>query len=282
MSPHRIATPRSSAVDSNLARFWLGLGLKIRDARSARRWTVDHLARSASLSRWVVYLIERGEPISIDAVARLAQALGLRLEADLVDPRKRDVRTAAQLADPVHSAMGEYEAAHLRRRGHGVGIDEPYQHYQFAGRADVVAWDVEHRALLHIENRTRFPDFQEVAGVYNAKRAYLGAALAQRVGVSRWDSETHVVAGLWSAEVLHLLRLRTESFRSLCPDPVTAFEGWWTGRPPDPGRTSTLIVLDPLAPGRRRPYVGLEAALKADPRYRGYADAASAMMGGHE
>src|SRR5450759_2875979 len=109
MSPHRIATPRSPAVDSNLARFWLGLGLKIRDARSSRSWAVDHLARAAGVSRWVVYLIERGEPVSMDAVARLAHALGLRLEADLVDPRKRDVRTAAQLADPVHSAMGEYE-----------------------------------------------------------------------------------------------------------------------------------------------------------------------------
>jgi hypothetical protein len=39
-----------------------------------------------------------------------------------------------------------------------------------------------------IENRTRFPDFGETAGAFNAKRAYLGAALAERVGISRWAS----------------------------------------------------------------------------------------------
>ena len=55
--------------------------------------------------------------------------------------------------------MGEYEASHLRALGFKVGIDEPYQHYQFAGRADLVAWDVDARAFLHIENGTRFPDF---------------------------------------------------------------------------------------------------------------------------
>lgn len=265
-----------------LARFWLATGMKIHDARSARGWTVDRLARSAGVSRWVVYLIERGEPVSMDAVARLAHALGLRLEADLVDPRKRDQRGVVQLADPVHSAMGEYEAAQLRPHGYGVGIDEPYQHYQFAGRADLVAWDIELRALLHIENRTRFPNLQETAGAYNAKRAYLGEALAERLRIRRWETETRVLVGLWSAEVMHVLRLRTQTFRSLCPDPADALESWWTGRTPGPGRTSSLVVLDPLASGRRRPFVSLERALRADPRYRGYADAASAMIGGHD
>ena len=42
----------------------------------------------------------------------------------------------------VHATMGEPELAYLRGRGYGVGVEEPYQHYQFAGRADVVAWDL--------------------------------------------------------------------------------------------------------------------------------------------
>jgi hypothetical protein len=164
----------------------------------------------------VIYLIEAGRPASPEAVIRLATTLGLRLEVQLVDPRRRD--RPQRPADPVHSAMGEVEARRLRELGRPVGVDEPYQHYQFAGRADVVSWDLDARALLHIENRTRFPDFGEMAGAFNAKRAYLGAALAERVGISRWASETHIIAALWSSEVLHAIRLRPESFRALCPD----------------------------------------------------------------
>ncbi|HXG25970.1 MAG TPA: hypothetical protein VNL94_03845 [Candidatus Binatia bacterium] len=119
-----------------------------------------------------------------------------------------------------------------------------------------MAWDVERRALLHLENRTRFPDFQDMAGVFNAKRAYLGAALAERVGVRRWASETHVMVGLWSSEVLHAIRLREQSFRSLCPDGAEAFAAWWNaGRDDRPGHATTLTVLDPGASGRERPFV---------------------------
>ena len=170
--------------------------------------------------------------------------------------------------------MGELEAAHLRRLGFAVGMDEPYQHYQFAGRADVIAWDLGRQALLHIENRTRFPDFQEMAGAFNAKRAYLGRVLAERLGVGRWCSETHAIVALWSSEVVHALRLRTDSFRTLCPDPPTSLESWWAGEPPTIGKRSCLVALDPLAPARKRLWIGLENALANLPRHRGYADVA--------
>ena len=167
----------------------------------------------------------------------------------------------------------------MRRRGFLVGVDEPYQHYQFAGRADVLAWDLEAAALLHIENRTRFPNLQEMAGSFNAKRAYLGRAIAERLGVRRWASETHVIAALWSAEVLHALRLRTETFRSICPHTADAFKGWWQDARPRSGITATLIVVDPAAAGQQRQFIGLDAALSARPRYRDYADAAARLMG---
>jgi hypothetical protein len=175
--------------------------------------------------------------------------------------------------------MGELEAAHLRRLGLPVGLDEPYQHYQFAGRADLVSWDLDARALLQVENRTRFPDVQEMAGAYNAKRAYLPNALAQRLRTPGWRSETHVIAALWSSEALHSLRLHPESFRALCPDPPNAFAAWWAGTPPTHGTTSSLIVIDPLAAGRQRQWIDLDEALKASTRarHRGYADAVSAL-----
>jgi hypothetical protein len=119
-----------------------------------------------------VYVIEAGQPTSIEALIRIAVALGLRVDCHLVDARRRPDARQDLSADPVHSAMAEFEASQLRAMRYPVGLDEPYQHYQFAGRADLIAWDIEARALLHIENRTRFPDFQEMAGSFNARRAW--------------------------------------------------------------------------------------------------------------
>jgi hypothetical protein len=173
--------------------------------------------------------------------------------------------------------MGEIEAAHLRGVGYDVSLDEPYQHYQFAGRADVVAWSVEHAALLHIENRTRFPDIQDSFGSFNAKRRYLAGEIGARAGVDRWRSETHVVVALWSAEVLRSLRAHAASFGSVCPDALEAFEEWWIGCPPAAGRRSILVVFDPMTGRRsdRRRWVGLAEVPGLRPRYRDYAGAAA-------
>ena len=256
-----------------MARLWVLFGVQVREARQAKRWSVEELAGRAGISRSFLYSIEAGRGGSVEAVARVGAALGRRPEIELVDPRRQNGRPSLS-ADPVHSAMGEFEARHLRGLGLSVGIDEPYQHYQFAGRADVIAWDAHQRALLHIENRTRFPDFQETAGAFNAKREYLAGTLAGRTGVTRWTSETHIIAALWSSEVLHALRLRTESFRALCPDDATAFARWWSGETRAQGKRSVLVVVDPLATKRQRHWISLDEALTARPRYRGYADAA--------
>ncbi|MEP7378691.1 MAG: helix-turn-helix transcriptional regulator [Chloroflexota bacterium] len=272
MSPKRLAVPPSPAAEAAVARLRSEFGRLIRDARLARLWSTADLGARAGVSRWAIYLAERGDAVSLEVMARVATALGLRMEVDLVDPRRRQL--TGRPSDPVHSAMGEHEAAHLRRHGRAMGLDEPYQHYQFAGRADFLAWDVEARALLRIENRTRFPDFQEMAGSFNAKRAYLSRVLADRVGVNSWRSETHVIAALWSAEVLHSLRLRSESFRALCPEEPLGLESWWNGQPVVAGKRSELVVIDPLATARHRPWIGLEESLTARPRHRGYADVA--------
>ncbi len=253
---------------------WLSFGIAVHDTRLARRWSVRELARRADVSAGMVYRIESGAPASTDTAQRIAAALGRRAELTLVDPRRRDDPRPSLSADPVHSAMGELEAGHLRAMGYRVGIDEPYQHFQFAGRADVVAWHLERRAILHIENRTRFPDVQQMAGAYNAKRAYLAASLAERLGVRHWSSQTHVLVVLWSAEALHAIRLRTDTFRSLCPDEPAAWRAWWDGQPPSAGHSSTLVVLDPLAAPRQRLFVGLEEVPTVRPRHRGYAQAA--------
>jgi transcriptional regulator with XRE-family HTH domain len=277
MSPARFTAPTATAVRAALDRVWANFGQAVRDARTGRRWTSADLARRAGAWRSLTYLIERGDAASFEACARVATALGLRLELDLLDPRARRP-VVGRAVDPVHSAMVEFEAAHPRALGHRVAIDEPYQHYQYAGRADLLAWDLDARALLHIENRTRFPDLQAAAGSWNAKRAYLAPVIADRLRIRPWASVTHVMVGLWSAEVLHTLRLRTETSRALCPDPPDAFLAWWNGSRPGTGNSASFVVLDPFASGKQRMFIGLDDALTARPRVRGYVHAAERLQ----
>lgn len=233
------------------------------------------------MSPSAVQNIEQGRAGSLDSCARLAHALDLRLEMKLVDPRRRSQFASARNADLVHAAMGEFEARRLEGPGIGLGLDEPYQHFQFAGRADFVAWHLEQRALLHIENRTQFPDIQGMAGAWNAKRRYLPAELARRFDLPRgWASVTHVMAALWSAETMHVVRKRSATFRSLCPDPTALFEAWWSGRPPSSGSVSTFVYVDPAATGRARAFISLSEGETTRPRYRGYAHAAEALRDG--
>jgi len=244
----------------------------IADERRVRRLTLRQLGAMADVAASVVHEAESGGDVSLDSYVRIADALAMRVEASATPSRRRPTDRSGDL---VHGAMGEVQAAHLRGLRLAVAIDEPYQHFQFAGRGDVVSWDLERRAMLHIENRTRFPNVQEVAGSYNAKRAYLGQVLAKRLGIHRWRSETHVIAGLWSAEACRQARSRLETFRSLCPDPTEAFDRWWANDPPPEGPRSTMVIFDPMpAIGRRRRYVGLDALAGVESRYRDYADAA--------
>ncbi len=257
-----------------LDRIAMAIAISLHDERRRRGWTLRELAGRAGVSVGTAHAAESGGRVSLEMYASLAHALGRRLDLTVADPRRR-VGPGARSEDPVHAALGELEAAHLRRFGYTVAIDEPYQHYQFAGRADVLAWNLELRALLHLENRTRFPNVGEAAGAWNAKRAYLAPILAERLGIRRWASVTHTMVALWSAEVLHALRLRTETFRALCPEPADAFADWWSGARQPAGTAATFVVLDPFASGRARRFVGLEEALTARPRVAGYAEAAS-------
>jgi transcriptional regulator with XRE-family HTH domain len=248
----------------------------VRSERIRRGWTLQELADPAGLSPGHLHELESGVPASLETYCRVTTALELWPELVASDPRQRQ-RARTNDQDIVHAAMGELEAGRLRSHGFGVAMDEPYQHYQFAGRADVVAWDLTRSALLHIENRTGFPNVQEALGSYSAKRSYLADVLAERFAIEgrRWRKVSHVIVALWSAEVLHVLRLRTESFRSACPDTAADFNEWWVGRvPSNRGVTSSLLLLDPSPEiADRRRFATLEDALRVRPRYRDYAGA---------
>jgi transcriptional regulator with XRE-family HTH domain len=272
----------SPAARAALTRMAVEAGQRIGDERRRRGWTLREVADRAGVSISLVQGIESGDPAGLESYARIATALGLRPDMELADARRRAravTGTDRTAKDLVHAAMGELEAQGLRRPGRTIAIDEPYQHYQFAGRADVLAWTRDE--LLHVENRTRFPNLQDAAGSWNSKRRYLAGDLADRCGLGPrgWRSVTHVMACLWSAEVLHAIRLHRASFAALCPDGPVAFAAWLGGDAPRHGVTSTLVVLDPLVPfgSRRRTIAVVNEPPLLDPRYRGYADAAEAL-----
>lgn len=255
------------------------LGVVARDERLRRGWPLREVARRAGLSVGFVHAVEHGRPAGLATYAAIAGALGLEPAFDLIDRRRRP--TVLRHEDPVHAAMGETIAERLGSLGLEVALDDPFQHYQFAGRADLLAWSTERRALLHVENKTRFPNIQEAFGSYNVKRRYLPAIAAERLGLRRgWDVVTNVIVALWSSELLHDLRLHPTSFRAVCPDSADAFAAWWNGNlPASAGVTSSLVLFDPIARGRsdRRRFVGLDQVDTARGRYRGYADALDAI-----
>ncbi len=257
---------------ARVASLCASMGAQIRAARIRRRWSTQRLADIAGISRSLLYLVERGQPTTMETYARLAAALGLRLEVALDDARPRKYSGRAE--DPAHAAIVEMLAARYAAQGRLVSVDDPFQHFQFAGRADVTAVDPTGPDLLHHEVKTALPNVGEMAGSWNAKRQYLASSIAQRHGYRLgFRSVTHVLTVAWTADCLHILRLRRATFASLGPDGSAAFAAWWAGHvPPSPGISSTLVILDPIARPRAPAWVPFEAIPELRPRHRDYAD----------
>jgi len=261
-------SPAASALANRLA---TNIGSAVIEERRRRALTTREVADRARISPASLNAVEAGRRASLDVYSRVATALGLSLDITVADRRRARRRTEG---DVVHAAMGEYEAGLLAPLGYRVAIDHPYQHYQFAGRADVLAWSERDRALLHIENRTRFPNIGESAGSFNAKCQYLAPELARQMNLRPFVSQVHVIAALWSSEVLHSIRLNRATFQALCSDPEASLLAWLQGEPPPSGMVRTLVLLDPFASGRQQAIAGSTTALAGvKPRVRGYAEA---------
>lgn len=265
------------AIEREIGAVASALGEAVRAERERRHLTLRQVAEAAGLGFTTVDAIESGRPATLETYIRIARALHLKPEFALADPHRRSGVSRAQ--DPVHSAMGEMEAAHFRGLDYEVQLDEPFQHFQFAGRGDVVAWSIEAASLLHIENKTALPNLQDAFGAFNSKRAYLGAELAARLGLKRWRSEMHAMALLPSSEILRSIRQHRASFDSLDRDGPQVFGAWWSGNPPAAGRSTAVVLLDPTSRRRdARVWVGIVEPGAARPRYRNYADALAALV----
>lgn len=265
---------RTAAASVDVRRFALELGEAVNQERRRRHMGIRALASKARVATGTVHNVETGAPASLDTYARLAKALGRELRVHLSIPGRQSALRVD--ADLVHAAMGERQAAMLQSHAFLVSVDEPWQHFHFAGRADILAWDLARSAILHIENRTRFPDVQDAVGRFRGKRRYLTTALARSLGFEQLPrTETHVMVALWSNEVQRVLRRDPATFRATCPDPPDDFFAWWKGEPPKASRTTSFVLFDPFATGRQRRFLSLGEAIDGTrARVHDYAEAA--------
>lgn len=91
------------SVESMVDRFPLDVGRRVREARTARGWTLDELAQRSAVSRRMIVNVEAGTSnASLATLLRLATALQVSL-ADLVatEDRARDVVVRSDGDHPV-------------------------------------------------------------------------------------------------------------------------------------------------------------------------------------
>jgi transcriptional regulator with XRE-family HTH domain len=76
----------SALVDQGTAALASAIGVRVRQERQSRRWTLDQLAEAAGVSRRMVVNVEQGTANpSVGTLLRISDALGVGLPA-LVEP----------------------------------------------------------------------------------------------------------------------------------------------------------------------------------------------------
>lgn len=174
------------------------LGSIVRALRIRKHWRQDDLARRAEVTRSDISRIERGRAgmLDLDLVARVAAALGARLEVRIVG-RGGDLE---RLLNARHSALHEAVARMFAGLADWVVVPEvSFSVYGERGVIDILAWHAATRTLLVIELKTEIVDINQLMGGVDRKRR-LGAAVArdrgwQPLAVSAWvvvaDSSTN-------------------------------------------------------------------------------------------
>lgn len=86
-------------VDEGAAALASAIGVRVRQMRQSRGWTLDQLAEGAGVSRRMVVSVEQGEVNpSVGTLLRLSEALGVGLPT-LVEPPKRNSLTVTRRGD---------------------------------------------------------------------------------------------------------------------------------------------------------------------------------------
>src|ERR1700739_1968946 len=79
-------------MDSNASALALAIGVRVRDERQSRHWTLDQLAAAAGVSRRMVVNVEQGAANpSVGTLLRISDALGVGLPALVERPTAQPV-----------------------------------------------------------------------------------------------------------------------------------------------------------------------------------------------
>jgi transcriptional regulator with XRE-family HTH domain len=80
-------------MDQNTATLALAIGGRVRQERQSRHWTLDHLAKTAGVSRRMVINVEQGTANpSVGTLLRISDALGIGLPALVESPQPKPVK----------------------------------------------------------------------------------------------------------------------------------------------------------------------------------------------
>jgi transcriptional regulator with XRE-family HTH domain len=80
-------------MDQSTAALALAIGVRVRQERQSRRWTLDRLAEAAGVSRRMVVNVEQGAANpSVGTLLRLSDALGVGLPALVEPPEPKPVK----------------------------------------------------------------------------------------------------------------------------------------------------------------------------------------------
>jgi transcriptional regulator with XRE-family HTH domain len=80
-------------MDEGIASLALAIGVRVRQERQSRHWTLDQLAEAAGVSRRMVVNVEQGAANpSVGTLLRISDALGVGLPALVEPPQPRPVK----------------------------------------------------------------------------------------------------------------------------------------------------------------------------------------------
>jgi transcriptional regulator with XRE-family HTH domain len=80
-------------MEEGIATLASAIGLRVKQERQARRWTLDQLADAAGVSRRMVVNVEQGAANpSVGILLRISDALGIGLPALVEPPQRRSVK----------------------------------------------------------------------------------------------------------------------------------------------------------------------------------------------
>ena len=84
-------------MDEDTAALSSAIGVRVRQERQSRRWTLDRLAEAAGVSRRMVVNVEQGAANpSVGTLLRISDALGLGLPALVEPPETKSVKVTRQ------------------------------------------------------------------------------------------------------------------------------------------------------------------------------------------